>query len=182
MTRGRAGFRGHSALMSSAEGEQSLGSKREPLGQRRSSARLQDGRAFQNLECRREWMIRALSDSSSDDGVSLHAASRIEAANRDRLESLIRYVARRALSLGRLEVEDDGEVRWTLERLVALVPHPREHGWTYFGSLVPAASIRDLVAPRAESVQPHARFSRMTWAELLRRMFGIDVSALPALR
>ena len=132
------------------------------------------------------------------DGFSLHAATRVEAANRDRLESLIRYVARPALSLGRLEVEDDGKVKWSLkrpwkdgtrafvfdphsflERLVALIPHPREHRWTYFGSLAPAASIRDLVAHRAESAQADAHSSRIPWAELLQRTFGVDVLRCP---
>ena len=35
-----------------------------------------------------------------------------------------------------------------LERLVALVPHPREHQWTYFGILAPASPLRDAVVPR----------------------------------
>ena len=109
----------------------------------------------------------------------MHAATRIEDASRDRLGPLTRYVARPALSLGRLEVEDDRNVRWTFERLVALVLHPRVHGWTYFGSLAPAASIRDLFAPRAVSVQAHARFSCMPWAELLRQTFGVDVLHCP---
>ena len=83
----------------------------------------------------------------------------MEADDRDRLESLIRYVARPAVSLERLEIRQDGKIEWSLkrawkdgtrafifdpntflERLAALVPHPREHSWTNFGSLAPAES------------------------------------------
>ena len=67
---------------------------------------------------------------------------------------------------GRLEVRGDGRVKWSLrrpwrdgtrafvfdpltflERLVAPVPHPREHQWTYFGVLAPASPLRDAVVP-----------------------------------
>ena len=71
------------------------------------------------------------------------------------------------LARGRLEVRGDGRVKWSLrrpwrdgtrafvfdpltflERLAALVPHPREHQWTYFGILAPASPLRDAVVPR----------------------------------
>ena len=136
-------------------------------------------------------------------GFSLHAATRIAANDRERLEALVRYVSRPALSQGRLEIRGDGKVKWTLrrpwrdgtrafvfdpltflERLAALVPHPREHGWTYHGCLAPASSLRDRVVPRAplasqpsEACDGAAR--RRTWAELLERVFAEDVLRCP---
>ncbi len=152
-------------------------------------------------------------------GFSLHAATRIEADDRDRLERLVRYVARPALAQGRLEVRGDGRVKWSLrrpwrdgtrafvfdpltflERLVALVPHPREHQWTYFGVLAPASPLRDAVVPRrtvpspvpspglrpapgigeAEpEADPCAKAQRRSWAELLQRTFAVDVLRCP---
>ena len=150
---------------------------------------------------------------SEQDGYSLHAATRVEAEDRERLERLVRYVARPALAQGRLEVRGDGKVKWSLrrpwrdgtrafvfdplhqeetrlERLVALVPHPREHQWTYFAergwSLAPASPLRDAVVPRSPEQRaptngddPCARAKRRTWAELLERTFGIDVLRCP---
>lgn len=138
-------------------------------------------------------------------GYSLHAATRVDGGDSERLEALIRYVARPALAQGRLEVRGDGKVKWTLrkpwrdgtrafvfepltflERLAALVPHPREHGWTYHGSLAPASTLRDRVVPRrtpqprADSptdcdASPHCR----SWAQLLERTFAQDVLRCP---
>ena len=75
-----------------------------------------------------------------------------------------------------------------IERLAALVPPPRMHQQTYHGVLAPSASWRDEVvvgkgraregnetaeAKRAKQAPrpPH----RYLWAELMRRVFGIDV-------
>ena len=89
-----------------------------------------------------------------------------------------------------------------LERLVALVPHPREHQWTYFGVLAPASPLRDAVVPRrtgpspgpspgprpapgageaeAEAeADPCAKAQRRSWAELLQRTFAVDVLRCP---
>ena len=136
-------------------------------------------------------------------GFSLHAATRIAANDRERLEALVRYVSRPALSQGRLELRGDGKVKWILrrpwrdgtrafvfdpltflERLAALVPHPREHGWTYHGCLAPASSLRDRVVPRAapagqSSDACDAAARRRTWAELLERVFAEDVLRCP---
>ena len=139
------------------------------------------------------------------DGYSLHAATRVEADDRERLERLVRYVARPALAQGRLEVRGDGKVKWSLrrpwrdgtrafvfdpltflERLVALVPHPREHQWTYLGVLAPASPLRDSVVPRSPEQRPPtdegdpcARAKRRSWAELLERTFAVDVLRCP---
>ena len=104
------------------------------------------------------------------DGFSLHAAVRVEARDRERLEHLCRYAGRPAIAESRLSLLPDGRVayrlkkRWKdgttsvalepqvlIERLCALVPRPRRHLVTYHGVLAPAAGIRPLVVPRVEA-------------------------------
>ena len=53
---------------------------------------------------------------ASSEGYSLHAATRIEADDRDALERLIRYVTRPPLAQGRLMLREDGKVLWNLRR------------------------------------------------------------------
>ncbi len=96
-----------------------------------------------------------------------------------------------------------------IERLIALVPRPRKHLVTYHGVLAPAAGIRAMVVPKGDEnrcrhaeeseegpeatcrvlgtrVVPHApkvrsrgKRRRYPWAELLRRVFLVDVLACP---
>ena len=82
-----------------------------------------------------------------------------------------------------------------IERLAALVPHPRAHQLGYQGVLAPAFALRDLVVPkRAPAPSSHpcgplapnspaapsaSARSRSTWAELLRRVFALDVLTCP---
>jgi len=141
-------------------------------------------------------------------GFSLHARTRVERHDRDQLEKLCRYVARPALSQARLTVRGDGKVLWELrkpwrdgtrafvfdpltflERLVAIMPHPREHQLTYHGTLAPASPLRDDVVLRAPSARENAsceegaddctRKKRIPWAELLERVFGADILRCP---
>ena len=49
-------------------------------------------------------------------GFSLHAATRVDGTDIQRLEALVRYVARPALAQGPLEIRGDGKVKWTLRR------------------------------------------------------------------
>ena len=79
-----------------------------------------------------------------------------------------------------------GDARLGRHARLALVPHPREHQWTYFGVLAPASPLRDAVVPRsperrqpAEGDDPCARASRRSWAELLERTFAVDVLRCP---
>jgi hypothetical protein len=80
-----------------------------------------------------------------------------------------------------------------IARLVALVPRPRTHLLTYHGVLAPAAEWRDWIVPaepRSSRREPsqtlaeralrpdHAR-KRAAWAELLKRVFEIDVLTCP---
>jgi len=79
-----------------------------------------------------------------------------------------------------------------IARLAALVPRPRTHLLTYHSVLAPAAEWRDWIVPgpRATPSDPsrslaakalrasHAK-TRATWAELLERVFEIDVLTCP---
>ena len=104
------------------------------------------------------------------DGFSLHAAVRVEARDRDRLEHLCRYAGRAAIAENRLSELPDGRVAYSLkkrwkdgtthvvmtkqvlmERLCALVPRPRRHLVTYHGVFAPAAGIRRWVVPQVEA-------------------------------
>ena len=108
-------------------------------------------------------------------GFSLHAAVRIEAGRTDRLEHLIRYVARPPLAEERLSILPDGQIayafkkRWRdgstrvvldpltfLERLAALVPRPRKKLVNYFGVFASAASYRNRVVPLPPTAAPAA--------------------------
>jgi len=102
-------------------------------------------------------------------GYSLHAAVRVPAGQRNRLERLCRYLLRPAIVVGRLSVTPSGQVRYAfkkewrdgsmavemspltlLSRLAALVPAPWVNLVTYHGLLAPAASYRDRVVPEPE--------------------------------
>ena len=87
-----------------------------------------------------------------------------------------------------------------LERLAALVPRPRKNLVTYHGVLAPAAGIRDRIVPvtlpttRAKAKasrknakdqpatchgQPHQDTRRYDWAQLMRRLYEVDVLRCP---
>jgi hypothetical protein len=101
------------------------------------------------------------------DGFSLHAAVRVEAHDRKRLEQLCRYITRPALSDERVRLNDGGQVELKLktpwrdgtthlvmsplefmQRLAALVPRPRLHLIRFHGVLAPNAKLRALVVPK----------------------------------
>jgi hypothetical protein len=109
------------------------------------------------------------------DGFSLHAAVRIEAHERKRLERLCRYITRPALSEERIQVDAAGQVQLELktpwrdgtthlvmsplefmQRLAALVPRPRLHLIRYHGVLAPHAKLRARVVPQAPPAQEQA--------------------------
>ena len=145
-------------------------------------------------------------------GFSLHAATRVAAADRTRLERLCRYVNRPPLAAGRLQildaervafdlkrVWDDGTYRIELspeellEKLAALVPPRRLNLVRYHGVLAPNAADRARIVPgppeeASEAVSccppseltPAQRRHRVAWADLLRRVFRIDVTQCPA--
>jgi hypothetical protein len=137
-------------------------------------------------------------------GFSLHANVSVPAHRRDQLERLIRYTARGAVSLERLEADANGDLLYTftrpwsdgttgiklsplelLEKLAALVPLPRMHLVRYGGCLAPHRQLRRLItptprqqgaeAPEVGSASPH--WSR---ARLLKRVFAFDMERCPA--
>jgi hypothetical protein len=74
-----------------------------------------------------------------------------------------------------------------VEKLAALVPPPRIHLTRFFGCLAPHAKLRSLIVPKkvepqtpaaaasVETSEKSKRSKRKSWAELLARVFDIDV-------
>src|SRR6266567_9243855 len=129
-------------------------------------------------------------------GFSLHANTEMPAHRRDELERLIRYTARGAVSLERLQADANGDLVYTfthpwsdgttgitlsplelLEKLAALVPLPRVHLVRYGGCLAPHSRLRGAITPtprqqgveepEASNAAPH-----WSWARLLKRVFA----------
>lgn len=149
-------------------------------------------------------------------GCSLHAATRVDADDRPRLEQLCRYVIRPPLASGRLRFIDGQTLAFTLktpwsdgtkwlllspteliEKLVALVPPPRQNLVRYHGVLAPACPDRahivpghsELTAPEpasqpvdnnADGDRGSRHGHRISWSKLLARVFQIDVQQCPA--
>lgn len=108
-------------------------------------------------------------------GLTLHAAVRVEAHDRKRLEQLCRHITRPALSDERVQLNGAGQVELKLEtpwcdgtthlvmsplefmqRLAALVPGPRLHLIRFHGVLAPNAKLRPLVVPQGPPAQAQA--------------------------
>ena len=84
-----------------------------------------------------------------------------------------------------------------IERLSALIPRPRAHQHTYHGVLPPAAPYRDLIVPgprtsatasatpvdcaraHGSDAKRRSNSTTSTWAQLLQRVFAIDVLECP---
>src|SRR5262245_31282564 len=136
-------------------------------------------------------------------GVSLHANTQVPAPRRDQLERLLRYTARGAVSLERLEKDTNGDLVYTfmhpwsdgttgirlspvelLEKLAALVPLPRVHLVRYGGCLAPHSHLRGAIipTPRQQGIDEEATDTwspRWTWARLLKRVFALDIARCP---
>ena len=134
-------------------------------------------------------------------GFSLHAGVRCEAADRQGLEQLCRYITRPAISNERLSINAKGQVvlklktPWRdgathivleplefMQRLAALVPRPRLHLTRFHGVLAPNAKLRAKVVPKGEQKtvrncehEAHSAPVRMSWARMLKRVFDIDM-------
>jgi hypothetical protein len=95
-------------------------------------------------------------------GYSVHAATAIKADERDRLEKLVRYMARPAIADERLSVTSDDSIQLKLktpwkdgteyllfsptefiEKLLALTPIPRFHLTRYYGVFASRSALRD---------------------------------------
>lgn len=111
---------------------------------------------------------------ADSEGYNLHAGVHVPAGQRERLESLCRYLLRPAFAQERLSLLSDGRVmvrlkrpysdgtralvfepRDFLARLCALVPPPRVHMVHYFGIFAPHSSWRAEVVP--ELAEPAER-------------------------
>ncbi len=140
------------------------------------------------------------------DGFNLHANVRVGPLARDSLERLCRYILRPALCNARLERLPDGRVvaklkrRWSdgtwakvfepldfLSKVTAIIPLPGRNLLRYFGQFAPQGRWRDkvVITPRKRKPPSCAeqtlqeQHKRMSWAELLRRTFLIDVLQCP---
>jgi hypothetical protein len=136
------------------------------------------------------------------DGFDLHGRVAFGAADRARLEELVRYCARPPLAYDRLTKQADGryllrlKTRWRdgtthlllepielMERLAAQIPKPRINLVLYAGVLAPHAKLRaEAIAhdrpepmPPSPATETQTRSERDTWAELMRLTFGLDV-------
>jgi Putative transposase/Transposase zinc-binding domain len=143
---------------------------------------------------------------ASVNGFSVHAHTEIPAHRRDQLERLIRYTARGAVSLERLQEEANGELvdtcthPWSdgttgirlsplalLEKLAALVPLPRVHLVRYGGCLAPHSRLREAILPTPrqqglDGEETHPGTPYWPWARLLGRVFGLDMTTCPFCR
>jgi len=145
----------------------------------------------------------------SAQGFSLHADTWCGANQRQKLERLCRYITRPALGHKRLSRTPAGEVVVQLkppyrdgtthlvmtpleflQRLAALVPRPRLHLIRFHGVLAPNAALRSQVVPgEADPAPPPGKGdgeapaastrARMSWAQLLKRVFALDLTACP---
>ena len=125
------------------------------------------------------------------------------AHRRNQLERLIRYTARGAVALERLEEAANGDLVYTftkpwpdgttgitlsplelLEKLAALVPLPRVHLVRYGGCLVPHSRLRGAITPTPrqqgmEGDDATTESPRWSWARLLKRVFALDLATCP---
>ena len=138
-------------------------------------------------------------------GFSLHAGLDIQTGQRAKLERLCRYVSRPPLAVERLALTASGQVRYLLKtpyrdgtthivlepqdlmaRLAALVPPPRMHLTRYHGVFAPHSSLRAAITPAQRGKgRKHAGegdeqpavpcHAAMTWAQRLKRVFGIEI-------
>jgi hypothetical protein len=137
-------------------------------------------------------------------GFSLHAGIGAEAEQREKLERLTRYVSRPPVSVERLDLTAQGQVRYRLKRpyrdgtthivlepldfiarLAALVPPPRVHLTRFHGVFAANAALRAAITPAARGAgaqkrpaapeQPTPEDVRLNWARRLKRVFGIEI-------
>ena len=133
-------------------------------------------------------------------GFSLHAGVAAEAGERGKLERLCRYISRPALSTRRLSLTPQGNIRYTLKtpyrdgtthvvfepldflaRLAALIPAPGVNLTRFHGVFAPNHRLRAKIVPGRKKETTGHRAVRhhdsaaMSWAQRLKRVFGIDI-------
>ena len=139
-------------------------------------------------------------------GFGLHAATEVEANDRDRLIKLCRYVQRPTLAADRLKSLDDGRFYYAfkrvwkngakgiyfdgpdlIERLSALIPPPRKNTIRYHGAFAPRSKLNQALkvwvqAQRKDRRKALSHKQRVYWlllSELLKRTFKVDVQRCP---
>ena len=99
-------------------------------------------------------------------GFSLHAGVAVKTRERKKLERICRYISRPALSEARMELTDQGMVRYALKsayrdgtthvvfepldfmaKLAVLVPRPRTNLTRFYGVLAPNSRYRERITP-----------------------------------
>jgi len=128
----------------------------------------------------------------------------VDAFDKEGLERLVRYLARPPVPAERVHLRKDGKFVFKLKRafnngvselvfealaflarLAALVPPPRFKSTRYYGLFSSGCLFRPLVVPvppsEEEAGRPVApkRPASMAWAQLLRRVWDLDVLACP---
>ena len=137
-------------------------------------------------------------------GFSLHANTEVKSSERERLEKLCRYIARPPIAEMRLKEVAGGKIlykfkkEWSdgtqgvvftplelIEKLVALIPEPRMHLTRYHGVFAPNHRLRDKIVPKPpelvttdEKAKPRDP-RKLSWAELLKRVFQLDLTTCP---
>lgn len=141
----------------------------------------------------------------SINGFSLHCATNIKTNQRDKLERLIRYIARGPIANKRLEITEDGKhvtlklktpyrdgtshLKFTfselIEKLVALIPPPRSHLVKWAGCLAPASKTRKDITLKpevkkgfqfTENDEDNKLTKNYSWSKMLARVFKVDVA------
>ena len=133
-------------------------------------------KVFSLQTCRRERTSQGRVWRSTR-GCPFHAGIGVEAAQREKLERLARYVTRPPVSVERLDLTAQGQVRYRLKT-------PYRDGTTYI-VLEAHAWLRAASTPggrgtwaqkrAAESERLTPEDIRMNWARRLKRVFGVEI-------
>jgi hypothetical protein len=142
-------------------------------------------------------------------GLSLNARVFVPVKKRDKLEKLIRYMARGPIASERLSQISENKLCYELKspwsngvthvfftpmefvaKLAALIPPPRVNLVRYFGCFAPNFKKRKLIVKRLMPTKPkevegrgdqqgQIKKQRLSRSEMLKRVFEIDVSLCP---
>lgn len=141
------------------------------------------------------------------DGFSLNARVWIAAGERERLEQVIRYMARGPIANERLTESFPNQFTYELKskwrdgtthvgftgldlmaRIVALIPPPKMKMIRYFGVFASNFKGREKIVPEQELIKsegpvdlenPKVKKERLSWSQMLKRVFEIDVTICP---
>jgi hypothetical protein len=163
---------GHDVIANTSDADDPLASIHAASTQNKIALGLRKGqnvrRLIQQLECDYLQTEPKLTGpmAAAFMGFSLHAAVSAWSTNKAKLEQLVRYTARPAVSEERLSEANNGDIHYRLkspwsdgtthvvfspleflEKLSALVPPPRIHLTRFHGILAPHSKFRKLVVP-----------------------------------